>query len=855
MNKVSDSVQHAAQIADIADHHTMLLVLGVTGLLALAVLVVPLAARLKIPFTVMLAAVGVLIGLGSELILTVPSLGFLHEFIQALNSLEITSEAVFFVFLPALVFESALAIDVRRLFDDISPILMLAIVGLLISTAVIGFTMAYITHVPLLACLLLGAIVSATDPVAVVAIFKDLGAPQRLAILVEGESLFNDATAIVVFTIISAMLLGQSDPTLLSGLGSFVNVFFGGIIVGYLTARLTCFLLVHIGDSNLPKITLTISLAYLSFIIAEHSLHVSGVMAVVTAALVLGSRGRSVITQSAWHGLEEVWEQIGFVANSVIFILVGLKVPSIMAAMDSQQFIWLAVLLLAGFVARFAIIFGLVPIMSRLGWSAQVSTGYRAVMFWGGLRGAVSLALALAVIENDGFAPEIQEFLGVMVTGFVLFTLAINATTVSLVMRAFGLANLGPADAAIRDRAFSKAMASVSERVKKTPRAMHIGETRTKQVVQPYEQLVKDSLNKVVDNSLSDEDWMLIGLRMICMNENKAYARMLDQGEVSPDTARSLFRLAADLSDSIKHRGLDAYLDDYRRKLGFHWHTKLAMRIQRTFGYSPMLANNLASRFQVLEAECTVLHELRDNVVIQLSDMLGADVASKLQKLLARRDLETEQALDVLRAGYPEYARALEKRALQQTAMRLEQNQYKDMLASSLISKEVASELKEGMSERYRELNQKLTLDLGLDANTLVSKMNFFENLEQTAQLDIATLLKPRLALPGEVIFEKGGPPDAMYFISSGAIRIVLDKQTIIIGSGDCFGEMALLQQKPRIASVISDGFSELLVLHTKDFLQMLDKDAELRQQIEKIARQRAIENQSGGELMINQAD
>ena len=101
-----------------------------------------------------------------------------------------------------------------------------------------------------------------------------------------------------------------------------------------------------------------------------------------------------------------------------------------MAAMDSQQVIWLTVLLLAGFIARFAIIFGLVPLMSKLGWSAQVSTGYRAVMFWGGLRGAVSLALALAVIENDGFAPEIQEFLGVMVTGFVLFTLAINATTV-----------------------------------------------------------------------------------------------------------------------------------------------------------------------------------------------------------------------------------------------------------------------------------------------------------------------------------------------------------------------------------------------------------------------------------------
>lgn len=847
MNNTSAPVQQAAQLAQTTDHHAMLLVFGITGLLALAVLVVPLAARLKIPFTVMLAAVGVLIGLGSEMILLAPELGFLHEFILALNSLEITSEAVFFVFLPALVFESALAIDVRRLFDDISPILMLAIVGLLISTAVIGFTMAYITNVPLLACLLLGAIVSATDPVAVVAIFKDLGAPQRLAILVEGESLFNDATAIVVFTIISAMLLGQSDPTLLSGIGSFIKVFFGGIIVGYLTSRLICFLLVHIGDSNLPKITLTISLAYLSFIIAEHSLHVSGVMAVVTAALVLGSRGRSVITQSAWHGLEEVWEQIGFVANSVIFVLVGLKVPSIMAAMDSQQVIWLTVLLTAGFIARFAIIFGLVPVMSKLGWSAQVSTGYRAVMFWGGLRGAVSLALALAVIENDGFAPEIQEFLGVMVTGFVLFTLAINATTVPLVMRAFGLGKLGPADAAIRDRAFSKAMVSVSERVQGTARAMHIGDEQTNQVVLPYTQLIAASSKQAGANNLSDENWLLIGLRMVCMNENKAYAQMLDRGEISPDTARSLFRHAADLSDSIKHGGFDAYLNDYRSKLGFHWHTKLSMRIQRSCGYTGFLAKNLANRFQVLEAQCTVLHELKGNVAKQVADMIGTKVTANLKEILEHRDVETEQALQVLRVCYPEYAKALEKRALQQTAMRLEQSQYKDMMANSLINKEVAVELMQEMSERYQELQQKLSLDLGLDAKALVAKMDFFKNLDQSAQHDIAKLLKPRLALPDEVIFEKGGPPDAMYFISSGALRVVLDKQIVIIGSGDCFGEMALLHKQPRMASVVSDGFSELLVLHTKDFKQMLSKDDELREQIEKIAQQRIIDNQSDG--------
>ena len=179
-----------AAVSNQVESSALLLVLGISGLLAMAVLVMPLATRLKIPFTVMLASLGILLGLGANLILEYVETGFLAEFIYSLYSLEITSEAVFFVFLPALVFESALSIDVRRLFDDISSILMLAILGLLISTAIVGFAMSEYTGVALLVCTLLGAIVSATDPVAVVAIFKDLGAPQRLAILVEGCLLY-----------------------------------------------------------------------------------------------------------------------------------------------------------------------------------------------------------------------------------------------------------------------------------------------------------------------------------------------------------------------------------------------------------------------------------------------------------------------------------------------------------------------------------------------------------------------------------------------------------------------------------------------------------------------------------------
>ena len=847
MGNTPVAVQYAAetgpQMAQIGEHHTMALVLGITGLLALAVLVVPLASRLKIPFTVMLAAVGVLLGLSSKLILLAPWMGFLHEFVEALNSMEITSDAVFFVFLPALVFESALAIDVRRLFDDISPILMLAILGLLISTAFIGFTMASVTGVSLLVCLLLGAIVSATDPVAVVAIFKDLGAPQRLAILVEGESLFNDATAIVAFTILSAMILGQSDPTLLSGTGAFIKVFFGGILVGYLTSRIVCFSLAYIGDSNLPKITLTISLAYLSFIIAEHSLHVSGVMAVVTAALVLGSRGRSVIPQSAWHGLEEVWEQIGFIANSVIFILVGLKVPSILAGMQTQQFVWLAILLATGFTARFAIVFGLVPAMSKLGWSATVSTGYRAVMFWGGLRGAVSLALALAVMENDNFAPQIQEFIGVMVTGFVLFTLVVNATTVHLVMRVFGLGKLSQVDAVVRDRAFSIAMASVGERVRSAARAKHLSEEQTDLVVEPYSRLAQTRAGKSDSSKITDDDWVLIGLRMISMNENKAYHKMFDQGEIAPDIARILLLQGADVSDSLKQGGVDSYVDNYREKLTFNWRIRIAVLIQRHFGLAGLLAKRLSIRFQVLEAECTVLHYLSEKSVQQINAMVGEQATTKIKVLLDQRDKETEQALEGLRACYPDYATALEKRVLQQTAMRLEYGHYQGMQANSLIGKEVSSKLVEEMRERYKELQQKLCLDLCLDAATLVAKMPFFQGLQTSAQHDIAKLLKPRLALPGETIFEKGGTPGAMYFISSGAVRVMLDNHVVILGSGDFFGEMALLNAQTRMATIKSDGFSELLTLYTADFKRLLEKDEQLRGVIEQVARDRAMEN------------
>ena len=214
-------------------------VLGLFSLMTIAVLILPLSKKVKIPYTVLLALVGIIIGFLNSLIGgTQTELGIVGELFHSFESFNLTSGVIFFVFLPVLIFEASLAIDVRKLLSDIRPILFLAVVGLFISTFLIGGAVYAVSGMGFVVCLLLGAILSATDPVAVVAIFKDLGAPKRLAILVEGESLFNDATAIVLFTILAAMIAGTAEADLVTGGLTFLKVFIGGIVVGFVMAHL-----------------------------------------------------------------------------------------------------------------------------------------------------------------------------------------------------------------------------------------------------------------------------------------------------------------------------------------------------------------------------------------------------------------------------------------------------------------------------------------------------------------------------------------------------------------------------------------------------------------------------------------
>ena len=398
-------------------------VLIMAGLLLIAVVIQPLANRIHLPFTATLVITGFLV---SELLVGAG----VDTGIRAGNF----HDLVFFVFLPILIFEAAYNINARLLWQNLLPILFLALPLMLLSTLItatlVYFGIGHPTGFPWIAALLTGALLSATDPVAVVALLRQMGVSERLSILMEGESLFNDATAIVVFGVFLAIASGAGEPMSATDASVyFMKVFFGGILVG--TAVGACIsLLVRLTGDPIIKGLATLISAYASFIIAESLLHVSGVMAVLITGLILGNAIHRL------HGsrgfVEELWEFNAYVANALVFLLMGITIT---LGMFEER--WLAMIIgIAGvFVARAVGIFSFVPLLNCITPIEPVSRPYQIVMMWGGLRGAITLALALSLPVTLDYWWTIQS----IAFGVVLFTLFVQATSTGALVRYYGL--------------------------------------------------------------------------------------------------------------------------------------------------------------------------------------------------------------------------------------------------------------------------------------------------------------------------------------------------------------------------------------------------------------------------------
>jgi CPA1 family monovalent cation:H+ antiporter len=344
-------------------------------LLSIAAVVAMLCRRLRLPYSVGLVAAGI-------------GLALLHLSPRA----QLTKDLLFDAFLPPLIFEAALFLPWKPLRRDLGVILLLATAGVALSAGITGLGMFYLAGWQWQSSLLFGILIAATDPVSVIATFKEARVRGRLLILVESESLFNDGTAAVAFAVALELVLGHS----LSPLGMAARLLFtagGGILCGAIVAG-AALLLMGRTEDHLVEMTFTTVAAYGSFLLAER-FHLSGVLATLAAGLILGNLGpEGVISERGKLVVASFWEYAAFVANSFVFLLMGMR-----EANRNVVAVWLPAILAIVLVTlgRAVAVYPCCAVFARS--SLRVQASHQHILFWGGLRGALALALALALPE------------------------------------------------------------------------------------------------------------------------------------------------------------------------------------------------------------------------------------------------------------------------------------------------------------------------------------------------------------------------------------------------------------------------------------------------------------------------
>jgi CPA1 family monovalent cation:H+ antiporter len=815
--------------------------LAITVILALVSLLLPIAERLRVPHTVLVAICGMGLGfLGTWIAGHGAPAVLVGNIFDGLRTLGLGEEVFLTLFLPPLLFTAGLTIDVRRLLDEFSAVLLLAIVAVLVCIGVVGGILHLTTGVDLVVCLLVGAIISTTDPAAVIGVFRDVGAPKRLSILAEGEALFNDAAAIAAFGILLEILIEHTLPDAVRPGLFFLREFVGGIVLGYVMARITVAVLPRLAGWDNGIASVTVSLAYLTYILGDVYLHVSGVVAVVVAALTMAAQGPTHLHPRAWTALRQTWAQLEFWSNSLIFVLASMLAADVLSRFSSVYVWGVASLVVGAFAARAMVLFGLLPLLVSARLVQPVDVRYKTILVWGGLRGAVTVVLALVVAGDKRLPEDTRQFISVLATLFVMFTLLVNAPSLRLLIRWFGLDKLTPTELAVRDRVLSLSRATVARQVREVAQSYGISSAVAEQELRAIPLPRAPSAEE--DVALNMDERLQVGLLTLGTREKELYLEHFEQQTLSRRMVAILAAGADRLSDRVKTHGVAGYEFALRELVQITLPFRVALWLHRRLGWEGPLAQKLADRFESLMVSRGVLSDLVEFNRSALSDLLGPIAGATLDTLLDERRDAVDGALKSLSLQYSGYGEAIRDRHLQRAAIRYELAEYTKRLRDSTISREVYADLRHGLAVRRAALERRPPLDLGLELVDMIGRVSLFAGFDREEVVEVGKLLRALIALPEEKIVVAGEPADAMYFIAAGEVTVLVAAGPVVLHEGDFFGEMGLLSSQPRTASVVSTGYSHLLMLSRRDFRKLLAARPTLRQQIEEVARQRLAE-------------
>ncbi|MDZ7734786.1 MAG: cation:proton antiporter [Gammaproteobacteria bacterium] len=750
-----------------------------------------------------------------------------------LLSFSLTPEIVLFLFLPVLVFESAFNLDARELVKDLMPVITLALPALLISTFLIGTGLWGLFGFDFTLMLLFGALISATDPVAVIALFKELGAPSRLTTLVEGESLFNDATAIVLFNTLLTLSIGSAIAWTDVGYAflDFFRIFLGGVVLGAAIGLLISMVLNRFHAGYNAFLIMSVVMAYISFILAEHVLHLSGVMAVVGSALVLAAYGVARIPQETSQSIRDVWEVLAIVSNSLLFMLVGLSINVTALNIDAVLIITAVILVLA---ARAVVVYGFLPTMIRLFDLPHVALREQHIMWWGGLKGGLAIAIALTIPEDMPGRGLVLD----LTLAVVLFSLLLNAPTIRPLIVRLGMDRMSEDDAAEWRLGLDR------------------GKNYAERFLQRFQQLnllsgsIRAGIQDIIRSTFRIEKADDVQehhrrLRSLALREEMAVLRELySVGLIKPYTF-------LDLRNTLRR-------DSERMKSQVSHDNKAAMSLfQRieSWGLTHLREHDwatlLLARYQKLRLSLRLERDIAALMMAKAAlDVIWSEESvpdserRKIETVYEDRYGRRGERLQQLAHEYPDYYRkSLERLALQSSLVAAREGLEEDHHHGAIGAK-AFSRLQQRLWDSLQRLPEVPPPRLQGLAE-LMERVPLLHGLSAAVRHELVAVATIVTFLPEDQVIAQGQRGDALYIILSGKVIVSQQQpdgssiQLAELVSGDFFGETALLEERIRTASIHAKTTATLIRIPRREVLRIAQILPELRQRLAETAAER----------------
>lgn len=799
-------------------------VLVVAAILTLSALARPLSAWLQAPFAVVLAAIGIALSLGAAAVQRLAPTDHMvggqttARLASYLQDIPVSSDAFFYALLPILLFQGAVGIDIRHLARDSFAIFLLAILAVLFSVGLIGGALFMVSGQPLLICLLVGAIVATTDPSAVIAIFRDLGVPARLTRLVEGESLLNDATAIAVYSTLLAAWVAGENASWGKAAEEIGYGVLGGCALGVLAGVVATRVLERLRDFRSSQVTLILALPYLVFIGAEAVDYASGVVAAVAAGATLSAIGRSRLTREDFRFLREMLDQVADWATGLIFVLAALMIPRMLRSFAPEDLSLIAVTIVAALTARSIILLIFAPFFARIRLMRAIDGKMNIALIWGGLRGAMTLALVLAIYENPFVPPDATNFIAITASGYTLFTLLIQGSTLRPLAHALELDRLPQVERAFRAQVLNDTIEQTKAGLVSFTERADIAPETVEAVIALYQERLTSAADPGAFARVPDREKIVLGLRALINQErNLLLDGRLRSGLPSGMVDQHLFTLDI-MRDDAQTTGRLGYLracrSAYRGGLGM----AVANFASRRLGIQRPLAGLLSRRFHYELIDRVLVLQLRWFADRHLGRIFERRVVDILDEILRRRLEDIERDIDVVRLQYPEFAQALEQSVIESIAFHEEIRQIDGMVDAGIIGPEIGRSLTGEAKVIHASRSRIGRIDIVQPKPELLRSLRAFESLPDKELKGAAKLMKPVVFGPGVQVYSRGSTVDSIYFIANGAVEVRRGDDVTRLGRGQAFGQLRVMNPALLPAEVVSLTHTQCFRMSVRDF-------------------------------------